>query len=292
MIQFALCNEVLAPLPFAGQCKAAAAIGYDGLEVAPFTLAQDPMTITDAAANGFRRIADDHGLRIFGLHWLLVAPAGLSIVDSDAALRERTLAVMQRLTELCRLMGGAYLVHGSPKQRSVPQGSTRDQALSRATECFAKIAVTARDCDVVYCIEPLSTRETDLINTVADAARIVDEIDSPNLRTMIDCSAAGQVESEPVAALMARWMPSGHVAHVQANDPNRRGPGQGALQFAPIIEMLLRMQADGHYQGILAVEPFDYVPDGIGCAARSLGYLKGIEETLQHSANASVRGQA
>ena len=95
---------------------------------------------------------------------------------------------------------------------------------------------------------------------------------------MIDCSAAGQMEAEPVAALLARWIGSGHVAHVQANDPNRRGPGQGAMAFAPIMESLLRLEAAGAYEGIVAIEPFDYVPDGIGCAAHSIGYLRGIVE--------------
>jgi D-psicose/D-tagatose/L-ribulose 3-epimerase len=281
-MQFALCNEVLQPLPFRQQCALAAAQGYAGLEVAPFTLAPDPQDITDAQAAECARIARDHGLAITGLHWLLVAPAGLSIVDGDAAVRARTVAFMCRLVELCSLMGGQYLVHGSPSQRSVPAGATREQALARATECFARVAAAAVQAGVVYCIEPLSTRETDLINTVAEAARIVDSIASPGLKTMIDCSAAGQVERESVAQLMARWIPSGHVAHVQVNDPNRRGPGQGQMAFAPVLAELLRLQASGQYRGVVAVEPFDYVPDGPGCAAHSIGYLKGIVEGLGH----------
>jgi sugar phosphate isomerase/epimerase len=256
----------------------AAALGYDGLEVAPFTLAADPMDITDSQALAFKRTADDAGLRIFGLHWLLVAPAGLSIVSEDAAVRSRTVGVMRRLVELCALMGGSYLVHGSPKQRSTPKGSSREEALARATECFAQIAATAQDKGVVYCIEPLSSRETDLVNTLAEAVRMVDEIGSPAVKTMIDCSAASQMESEPIAHLMARWMPTGHIAHVQVNDPNRQGPGQGDLQFAPILQTILDMQAAGHYRGIVAVEPFVYVPDGPGCAARAIGYLKGVME--------------
>jgi D-psicose/D-tagatose/L-ribulose 3-epimerase len=279
-MKFALCNEVLQPLPFEQQCRLAAALGYDGLEVAPFTLAADPMDISDTQALAFKRIAGDAGLQIFGLHWLLVAPAGLSIVSEDAALRARTISVMHRLIELCALMGGNYLVHGSPKQRSVPPGSNREQALARATECFSQVAASARDAGVVYCIEPLSSRETDLINTVAEAARIADEIASPAVKTMIDCSAASQMESEPIAQLMARWMPTGHVAHVQVNDPNRRGPGQGDLQFAPILQAILAMQAAGHYRGIVAAEPFVYVPDGPGCAARAIGYLKGVVEAI------------
>ena len=281
-MQFALCNEVLQPLPFEQQCALAAALGYDALEVAPFTLAADPMNLTDGQAGVYRRMAEDQGLAISGLHWLLVAPAGLSIVDADAKVRERTVAVMRRLVEVCAAMGGRYLVHGSPKQRSVPPGSGRDEALARARDCFAQAAAAATGCGVTYCIEPLSTRETDLVNTVAEAARIVDEIGSPGLKTMIDCSAAGQTEPQSVADLMAQWMPTGRIAHVQVNDPNRRGPGQGDMRFAPILRTLARMQAQGHYRGIVAVEPFDYVPDGPGCAARAIGYLKGIVEGLDH----------
>ncbi|WP_218668879.1 sugar phosphate isomerase/epimerase [Variovorax sp. KK3] len=258
------------------------ALGYDGLEVAPFTLAADPMDIGDAQARDFGRIARDHGLEISGLHWLLVAPAGLSIVSVDASLRQRSTAVMQRLVELCALMGGRYLVHGSPRQRSVPPGDTRDAALARAKECLAAAAQAAQQCGVVYCIEPLSRVETDLINTVAEAVELVQAIDSPAFKTMIDCSAAGQVEHEDVPALMRRWMPGGHIAHVQLNDPNRRGPGQGEMRFAPILAALREMQAAGHYTGIAAVEPFDYVPDGMGSAARAIGHLRGLEEAAAH----------
>ena len=272
-MKIALCNEVLQPLSFGQQCALAASLGYDGLEVAPFTLAADPTAITDAQARGFARVAADHGLAITGLHWLLVAPAGLSIV-SGAALRRRTTDVMVRMVELCALMGGAYLVHGSPKQRAVPPGATRAAALDRARECFTRAAAAAGRAGVVYCIEPLAQAETDLINTVAEAVEVVDEIGSPALCTMIDCSAAGQTEHEPVPDLIRRWWPSGKLAHVQVNDPNRRGPGQGAMRFAPILGALREVG----YDGVIAVEPFDYRPDGPGCAARAIGYLRGLIE--------------
>ena len=75
-------------------------------------------------------------------------------------------------------------------------------------------------------------------------------------------------------------MPRGVIAHVQVNDPNRRGPGQGEMDFGPILRVLARMEAAGHFPGIVAVEPFDYVPDGPGCAARAIGYLRGILQGL------------
>jgi D-psicose/D-tagatose/L-ribulose 3-epimerase len=271
---FAICNELFEGWDFGRVCRLVKAIGYDGLEVAPFTLAPNPLELGDAQARDFARIAGDHGLAITGLHWLLVAPAGLSMVSADAALRRQTAAAMVRMVELCAAMGGRYLVHGSPKQRSVPPGESREVALERAHECLAQAAQAAARHGVVYCIEPLSRAETDLINTVAEAVQLVDAIGSPAFKTMIDCSAAGQTEAEPVAELIARWWPSGKLAHVQVNDPNRRGPGEGEMRFAPILAAL---KAVG-YRGALAVEPFDYVPDGPGCAARAIGYLRGLLE--------------
>lgn len=283
-MKFALCNEVLQPLPFEQQCRVAAALGYDGLEVAPFTLTDDPFGLTDAQAGAYRRMAEDAGIEIFGLHWLLVAPAGLSIVSPDDALRERTTTLMERLVELCAAMGGRYLVHGSPKQRSLPAGETAAATRARAIQALARAARRASACGVTYCIEPLSPRETDFINTVAEAVALVQEAGEPALKTMIDCSAAGQAEAETVSLLMARWMPTGQIAHVQVNDPNRRGPGQGAMDFAPIMATLLRQRYLGHYGGIVAVEPFDYLPDGPGAAARAIGYLQGVVQGLAHHA--------
>ena len=276
MFPIALCNEVLRPLAFEEQCRAAAALGYMGLEVAPFTLTEDPMRITDADALGFARVAAEHGIAITGLHWLLVAPSGLSIVSADAAQRQRTTEVMKRMVELCALMGGKYLVHGSPKQRSVPPGESREATLERARNCFAAAAQAAQAHGVTYCVEPLARNETDVLNTVAEGAQLVDEIGSPAFKTMIDCSAAGQTEELPVHELIAHWLPTGKIGHVQVNDPNRRSPGQGKLAFAPILAAL----AAGGYGGVLAVESFDYVPDGMGSAAYAIAYLRGVEQAM------------
>jgi sugar phosphate isomerase/epimerase len=280
-MKIALCNEVLRPMSFEEQCSLAARLGYDALEIAPFTLKDDPLHISDAEAKEYARVAHDHGLTVSGLHWLLVAPEGLSIVSADAAQRGRTVRVMERMVELCAVLGGRYLVHGSPKQRSVPEGSSAAEAWERARDCLAQAAKRAEACRLVYCLEPLSPRETDFVNTVEDAVSMVTEIGSPGLNTMIDCSAAGQAEHVSVPDLIERWVPTGHIAHVQVNDPNRRGPGQGEMRFGPILRSLLKMQDQGHYDGILAVEPFDYAPDGPGCAAYSIGYLRGVLQEIE-----------
>jgi sugar phosphate isomerase/epimerase len=273
-MRLALCNEVLQPMPFPQQCAYAAALGYDALEVAPFTLAEDPTRLGTDARVAARRAAADAGIAIDGLHWLLVAPPGLSITSPEPAVRARTIDVMLRLVDLCAELGGRYLVHGSPAQRRIPEGESPETALARATECWARAGERARAMGVTYCIEPLAPAETDLVNTVAEAASVVDAIADPGLRTMIDCSAASQAEAEPIPALIERWVPTGRIAHVQFNDRNRRGPGQGEVRFAPILAALQRVG----YTGVVAVEPFKYEPDGAATAAYAAGYLRGLLE--------------
>lgn len=269
-----LCNEVLRELDFAGQCALAKGLGYDGLEIAPFTLSDDPHRLPKARRAEFRKIAEDHGLTITGLHWLLLKPDGLSITSPDQTVRDRTIDVMRRLIELAADLNGTILVHGSPKQREIAPGETLETAIKRATVCFASIAEAAAAAGVTYCIEPLAKAETDVINTVEQAAAIVQDINSPSLRTMIDCCAAGQAEIETVPDLIDRWLPSNLIAHIHLNDPNRKAPGQGEMVFAPILAALKRRD----YRGIMAIEPFIYEPDGATAAARAIGYIKGAGE--------------
>jgi len=273
-MKLSLCNEVLAHWPLPRQCEYAAALGYHGLEIAPFTLAEAPEQIDGAQAARIRRTVESFGLVVTGLHWLLVKPAGLSVTTADAALRNRTVEVMKRLVGLCAELGGTVLVHGSPRQREVAPGDTLGIARERLADALRSVAEAAAAHGVVYCIEPLSRNETVLINTVDEAAALVRAVGHDSLRTMIDCSAAGQAESEPVDALIDRWLPTGLIAHIQLNDPNRRAPGQGEMKFGPILAALKRQ----HYDGVISVEPFDYHPDGAGAAAFAAGYLQGLLE--------------
>jgi D-psicose/D-tagatose/L-ribulose 3-epimerase len=273
-MRIALCNEVLAGMPLQRQCEYAAGLGYDGLEIAPFTLHASPEKITPAEAARIRATVGSCGLVVTGLHWLLVKPEGLSLTDPDAAVRARTLEVMMRLVGLCAELGGTVLVHGSPKQRQIAPGETHGVALARLRDAMAQVALAAARVGIIYCIEPLSRQETALVNTIAEAAELVRSIDHPNLKTMIDCSAAGLTETESVPSLIDRWLPTGLIAHLQLNDPNRRGPGQGDMKFAPILAALKRHD----YAGVIAVEPFDYSPDGPAVAAFSAGYLRGLLE--------------
>jgi sugar phosphate isomerase/epimerase len=272
-MKISLCNEVIAGLPFERQCELMKKLGYDGVEIAPVTLSDEPHKLSAARRREIVKIAADAGLPITSLHYLMVAPAGLSITAKDPAVRALTFDVMRGLVQLSADLGAKMLIHGSPAQRQLEAGDEEDSR-KRGVEYFAAAGEAARTAGVTYLLEPLARDHTAFVNTVEEAAHIVRSINSPGLRTMLDCSAAGLSEAEPIPHLLKKWLPTGLVTHIHFNDPNRRGPGEGALAFGPILSALKA----GNYPGMAAIEPFIYEPDGPTCAARAIGYIRGAAE--------------
>jgi sugar phosphate isomerase/epimerase len=275
-MNIALCNEVLRDLPFPAQCQRAAALGYSGLELAPFTLGEEPHRLPAARRAQLRRAASDAGIAITGLHWLLLTPPGLSITAADPGVRGTTIDILKRLVDLCADLGGKVLVHGSPNQRQVEAGEDPLEAWTRARDLWAVAANRAAQAGILYCIEPLAAQDTNFINTIGAAVDMMEAVGNPSLRTMLDTRAASHSEAASLPQLVDRWLPSGAIAHVHLNDPSGLAPGQGGFSFGPILQALRRHR----YEGPVSVEPFEYRPDGSTAAARAIGYLQGVLEGL------------
>lgn len=273
-MKISLCNEVLRHLPFEEQCRLAAALRYDGLEVAPFTLSEQPANLPQGERHRLRQLAKDHGLQITGLHWLLTAPKGLSLTSSDPQVHRRTRDHMLAMVELCADLGGRVLVHGSPDQRQCQDARSPQEARANATALLAEAADAAAKSGLVYCLEPLAPTMTDFVNTVATAIEIAEETASPGLATMLDTYAAAHGESEPADQILDRWLPTGLIRHIHFNDRSKRGPGLGGDRFAPVVRAL----SSHDYTGVIGIEPFDYHPDGAATAAFSIGYVRGLLE--------------
>ena len=269
-MKLSLCNEVIRDLPFERQCELAAGLGYAGLEVAPFTFGEDAWRMPAGKRGDIRKACGDSGLAVSGLHWLLAAPAGMSITTADRPVWQKSVEVLRASVELCADLGGDYLVHGSPAQRRV-EGP--DDA-KRAEEAWRIAASEAGQAGVAYCLEPLARPDCNFVNTLTEAADVVRRLGNPALHLMIDTLAASLEEKESVADVVRRWMPTGLMAHIQFNDRNKRGPGQGADKFAPVVQAL----RETGYTGWVAMEPFIYEPDGPTCAARMIGYVAGLLE--------------
>ena len=247
----------------------AKSVGYDGVEIAPFTVCDDVGEVSREKRAEIREDAESMGMDIVGLHWLLVKPEGLYINHPDESVRGRTTEYMKELTKFCGDLGGSVMVVGSPKQRNVVEGIGFDRAWELARDTFKQIVPVAEEKGVTLCMEPLSPAETDFINTAEDAMRMASEVDSPNFKIILDVKAmSSEGRDLPEIIRSARDM----VGHVHANDANRRGPGFGETDFVPIAEALREIGYDGY----VSVEVFDFSPDPKTIASRSIEYLRNV----------------
>jgi sugar phosphate isomerase/epimerase len=275
-VKIGICNEIFKGWPFERACEYATRLGYEGIEIAPFTLADSVADIPPEKRRELRRAAEDSGIEVIGLHWILATPEGLHISHPDAAIRIKTQEYLRSLIRFCAEVGGKVLAHGSPQQRKLQESWDPSEAWKRARETFEACLDSARECGVTYCIEPLTRTNTNFINTVEEALRMVEEINHPNFQMMVDCRSAAANEGD-LAGPILRALQSGHLRHVHVNDLSGKGPGFGAVPFSPALRPLL----DGGYARYISVEVFDFDPDPQTVAARSIGYLKGILEALR-----------
>lgn len=271
-MRFAICNETFAPLggadpwPWERICAFLAETGYDGVEIAPFTFAPDVREIDADRRRWIRKVADDHGLAIVGLHWLLVSPPGLHIHTVDPVRRSQTEDYLRALVDFAGDVGAPTLVLGSPKARTL-ENSDRIGARERTVETLSRLIPDLEAAGAVLCPEALPGPEADFLLTQAEAMELVDTIGHPRIAGMLDVKSMSSEPAGP-ASLCRTW--GGRVVHVHANDANRRGPGFGETDFHAIATAL----RDSGYHGPVSVEVFDYSPDPETIARESLRHLK------------------
>src|SRR5262245_15778321 len=126
-MKYAICNETFESWEHARICGRIAELGYTGLEIAPFTLASRITDVTPARRAELRKQAEAAGVRIIGLHWLLAKTEGFHLTSPDAATRMRTGEYLAELARAAGDMGGDVLVLGSPLQRNLEVGVTKEQ---------------------------------------------------------------------------------------------------------------------------------------------------------------------
>ena len=266
-MKFAICNEIFRGWNIQETLAWTARAGYQGVEIAPFTLADSVADIPAPARREIREGARRNGIEIAGIHWVLVKPEGLYMNHPDPEIRKRTSQYFCDLVEFCADVGGRVMVVGSPKQRNVMEGVTPLQAREWAAGTFRDSTKRAEDRGVTICFEPLSPAETNFINTAADAIAFAGEVRSPNFKIILDVKAMCS-EGRPIPQIIRESWP--HFAHFHANDPNLKGPGFGKMDFAPIGAALREVG----YTGYVSVEVFNFEEGRETIATRSLECLK------------------
>jgi sugar phosphate isomerase/epimerase len=273
-MKFAICNEVFGDRPFADTFSTIGKLGYAGVEIAPFTLLPTlaPFDIRQVNAERIvtvRQQAEDAGLEIVGLHWILAKTEGFQLTSADPTVRRHTAEYLRALVELCADLGGRTLVFGSPQQRNLAPGVSYEDGEAYAAEVLHQVASACLQFGVMLALEPLGPTETNFMLTAEAAIHLAKQVGPRYCRVNLDVKEMA-TEQKPIAEIIRasrEW-----VVHFHANDPNLLGPGMGEVDYGPIFAALKEID----YQGWVSVEPFKYEPSPEEVARRSIEYMRRI----------------
>lgn len=266
-MKYAICNETFVDWPHEKACAFAAELGYTGLEIAPFTLGATATDVTSSERSRVRRTVETAGLKTVGLHWLLAKTTGFHLTTADEAVRRKTAAYLGELARLCRDLDGDLMVLGSPLQRNLPPEMSHETGMANAAHAISLAVPILEETGVKIAVEPLGPAEGNFLLTSDQGVELIEMIGSPQVRLHLDVKAMS-TEAMPISQNITEH--AAYLAHFHANDPNRRGPGMGEVDFVPIMQALKEVQ----YDGWVSVEVFDYEPGPERLARESIENLR------------------
>ena len=218
------------------------AVGFDFVEegVSRFLVPDKPDSVFLEIIEEQRRI----GAKVISCNGFF--PGHLKIVG-DTTMHEELLAWGETALKRAEMAGMSYIVLGSGKARNVPEGFPKDEAGRQFVDLCQKLGPIARKYNMVIVIEPLNSGETNLINTVAEGAQIVEAVNHPNIQLLCDIYHMMR-ENEPAENIVkyGKYIRHCHIAEKEG----RTAPGDAQEDFTPYFAALKKIG----YKGGLSIE--------------------------------------
>ncbi len=235
---------------------AAAALGYDGVELA----VRDPARLD---AQAVLRAVRDAGLEVpaIGTGQAYLAD-GLSLSHPDEGIRARASERVEAHIRLAAQFGSAVIV-GLLRGRI---GGDRAATDRRLADSLRRLLPVAEHAQVSILFEPINRYETDYLMTVDEVLQVIQRLGSPLLGVLADTFHMN-IEEASIEDSLRRA--GARLWHVHVADSNRRAPGWGHLDFSKILSVLHEIE----YRGYLSAEMLPH-PDPYAAARQAVQYLR------------------
>lgn len=241
-----------------------AQLGYDGVEL---------MTLNPSELDwhSVKQEAEKNGL-IFSIVCTgeIFGQLGLSYSNPDEANRREAIRRSKEIIDFASFLG-ANINIGRIRGQYCSE-LTKEQTEEYAVSAFQELSDYAAPKNVQIALETVTIMQTNFINTMADAERIIKMVDRPNFRLMMDVFHMNLEEKNVLQAIRDY---SKYNIHVHLADNNRRYPGQCGLDFEEIISVFKECGYDGNF----CTEIFQ-LPSMEEAAKGAIEYLKPIKEKV------------
>ncbi len=239
MIKFSICiDTIFNHLPLEERMVQAAGCGCTAVEFWEWQ---------DKDLDVVARAKEAAGVDILAFGGLPSQPAG-NPATVDAAISE-----LRKSIQTARQVGaGGLIIVPGEELDDVP----REAQLKTVADVLNAAAPAAKDERVTLLLEPVN-KSIDypgtLISTVGEAIQVLDLVDQPNVKLLLDVYHQYITEGALLETIEAHIHRIGHF-HL-ADAPGRHEPGTGEVQFREIFQLIDSLG----YQGYLGME---FVPTG------------------------------
>ena len=227
--------------------------GYDGVEI-PFF---------EGTPEHYRKVGEvirNNGLRVNGV--TVMPDTAHDCMSSDAAVRASALKHISWAVDCLAAAGGEVLCGPFHQPLGVFSGDPPTPVeRANVASVHRDAAVYAARHTIKLSVEPLNRFECYVLNTVGDAANMVQAVNAPNYGLLYDTFHANIEEKDPVGVIAPNLA---YINHVHFSENDRGTPGKGHVPWAATMQALKH----GGYDGWCAIEAFGRALPALAAATR------------------------
>ncbi|MDK2789244.1 MAG: fructoselysine 3-epimerase [Epulopiscium sp.] len=247
-------------------------IGYDGIEIGCAAPHAWPYYLSAEKRKEIKELLDKNNIKASSM---LPAPGGGPGANPASSIIEERKWTVQHYKDVVDLASDL----GTPTVLYVAgwviYGTSQKDAWKYSLESLTEIAEHAKSRNITICVEPTSA-DSNLVQTADDALIMMEQTGLPNVKVMFDTFHVlyrNEVPSDYVYTM------GKNLKHIHLSDYNRLAPGQGGMDFLPVMQALKDIDFDGYVTMEVGFASRSSHPDSI--ARLSLEYLKGLEKQLK-----------